>query len=292
MIGNSLSEDAGRYFNKVAEAGELTLDLTVKGVGGANLAHHAANLKAELTGVEKTWTRGKYFTYENGEFITATDESVDLLNTLKEKQFDIISLQQYEAYTDAAFEEALPYLVTEIRKLQPGAEIVLYQTWAQYGSQSTLTSMNNKFLNTIEPAVKKWATKVGEEIPGITTGGAPLRIIPAGYAFYLGNNTYDFCMSTPYVTTDTDEEAKEEAVGITLAKGLMRDVDHASYYGCYLADAVWFEMITGRQAAFKDADGNAVVPAPEGIETAEHLSRLEKLSGIAHTAVSMTDYKN
>lgn len=285
MIGNSLSEDAGRYFNKVAEASELNLDLTVKGVGGANLAHHAANLEAELAGVEKTWNRADYFTYENGEFITATEESVDLINTLKAKQFDVISLQQYEAYTDADFEESLPYLVTEIRKLQPNAEIVLYQTWAQYGSQSTLTSMNNKFLNTIEPAVKKWAVKVGAEVENITIGGAPMRIIPAGYAFYLGNNNLDFCMNTPYVTTDTNEEAKVEAVGITLAKGLMRDVDHASYYGCYLADAVWFEMLTGKQAAFADSSGKAVVPAPDGISTEEHLSRLESLSNLAHRAV-------
>lgn len=278
MIGNSLSEDAGRYFNSVAEAGELNLDLTVKGIGGANLNHHARNLEAELNGTEKTWERGEYFTYENGVFLNADDENIHLLNTLRNEKFDVISLQQYAAYNDSDFENSLPFLVTEIRKLQPNAQIVVYQTWAQYGSMSTLESMNNKFLNTIEPAVKKWADVVG------------VRVIPAGYAFYLGHNTHDFCMDPPYVTTDTDAEAKVEAVGIKKATGLMRDNDHASYYGCYLADAVWFEALTGRKAVTTDSNGNAVVPAPEGIDNEEHISRLQKLSETAHKAV--TDYKN
>lgn len=278
MIGNSLSEDAGRYFNSVAEAGELTLDLTVKGIGGASLAHHAKNLEAELNGIEKNWERGEYFTYENGVFMDADDENIHLLNTLRAEKFDVISLQQFSAYTDSDFESSLPYLVTELRKLQPQAKIVLYQTWANYGSESTLQSMNTSFLNRIEPATKKWAGNVG------------IKIIPAGYAFYLGHNTYDFCMDAPYVTTDTDAEAKVEAVGIKKATGLMRDVNHASYYGCYLADAVWFEFLTGRQAVTTDSNGNAVVPTPEGIDNEEHISRLQKLSETAHKAV--TDYKN
>ena len=96
-------------------------------------------------------------------------------------------------------------------------------------------------------------------------------------------------MDAPYVTTDTDAEAKVEAVGIKKATGLMRDVNHASYYGCYLADAVWFEFLTGRQAVTTDSNGNAVVPVPEGIDNEEHISRLQKLSETAHKAV--TDYK-
>ena len=160
MIGNSLSEDAGRYFNSVAAAGELTLDLTVKGIGGASLAHHAKNLEAELSGIEKNWERGEYFTYENGVFMDADDENIHLLNTLRAEKFDVISLQQFSAYTDSDFESSLPYLVTELRKLQPQAKIVLYQTWANYGSESTLQSMNTSFLNRIEPATKKWAENV------------------------------------------------------------------------------------------------------------------------------------
>lgn len=283
MIGNSLSEDAGRYINSVFEAGGVSLDLTVKGVGGSSLSHHAANLKAELNGEEKTWERADYFTYYNGERdLTA---STNLLDALNAKQYDVISLQQFSAYNDSDFEEALPYLATEIRKLQPNAEIVLYQTWANYGNEATLTSLNNSFLNTIEPAVSKWAEYVGENVSGITKNGEPMEIIPAGYAFYLGYNNTDFCINRPYVTTDTDAGAKEVAVGIELATGLMRDINHASYYGCYLADAVWFEMLTGRQASFKDENGRAVVPKPDAISTDEHLLRLETLSGIAHNAV-------
>lgn len=289
MIGNSLSEDANRYLHKVAEAGGVTFDVTVKGIGGSTLAHHAANLKAELAGrtadEADVNNRELYFTYRNGVMQDATDENQILLNALKETQYDVISLQQFSAYRDEDFDDELPYLVTEIRKLQPNAEIVLYQTWANYGSSSTLTSRNNSFLNTVEPTVRKWAEYTGKNVSNITSGGKAMTIIPAGRAFYLADNKYEFAGVTPYETGNTDPGAQVSTVGLKNATGLWRDVNHASYYGCYLADAVWFEIFTGKKAGTTLPNGDSAVPAPTGISAAEHLARLEKLSNIAHMAV-------
>lgn len=294
MIGNSLSEDAGRYFNDMAEADGLNLDLTVKGVGGASLSHHAANLKAELAGrtAEEaqaemdagTVERALYFTYKNGEYQTATDENKLLITALREKQYDVISLQQFSAYTESAFEDSLPYLAAEIRKLQPNAEIVLYQTWSP--KDSTKETRNYYFTNTIEPAIVKWAAYTGANVENITVNGEPMKVIAAGKAFYLADNKYSWC-ETAYTQGEGNTDA-EAQTGIEAkmngSPGLWRDYNHASYYGCYLADAVWYGTITGKKAPV-GTEANPVVKAPSGVTAAEHIERLTELSNIAHQVV-------
>ena len=295
MIGNSLSEDANRYLNNVALAGGLELDLTVKGIGGATLQNHADNLKAELAGrtaeeAQAQMDAGEvecalYFTYKNGIFQTSNNDNLLLTDALKNEQYDVISLQQFAGYTEAEFKDALPYLAAEIRKLQPNAEIMMYQTWSPYSSDSS--TRDSYFTATIEPAIDRWATYIGENVANITINNEPMKVIAAGRAFYLADKKFDFC-GTAYTTGDgnTDEEAKDNPTAeMDASLGLWRDFNHASYYGCYLADAVWFEMLTGKKAETVDAEGNPLVPAPTGIDAQEHLSRLENLSDIAHQVV-------
>ena len=208
-----------------------------------------------------------------------------LTKTLKEEQFDIISLQQYsKGYSDEGF-ASLEYIVREIRKLQPEAQIVMYQTWSGY---NTLASKRNStFLNTIEPSLKKWATYVPTLVDGITYDNGPMTIIPAGLAFYLADNKYDiFSVKYPEGETNTNAGAQlSDAEEFAAATGLFRDGEHVSYYGCYLADACWYEILTGKMAPVIDNNGNAVVKKPNTIDEIEHLRRLEILRDIAHEAI-------
>lgn len=331
MIGNSLSEDAQRYLNNMASAGGLDLNLTVKGVGGSTLTHHMSNLKSELeagldtkyntdtaavgeyiTAAGDNTDRILYFTYENG--VKQEDETDKLLiPALLEKQYDVISLQQFSAYTDADFEESLPYLTAKIRELQPNAEIVLYQTWSAYSGNQT-TRLSN-FIDTIEPTLDKWAAQVGANVDNITVNGESIKIIPAGHAFYLADTFHDWCGERFGLTAgNTEASAQTEAADwLNTATGLWRDVNHASYYGCYLADAVWYESLTGKRAPVTDAQGDAIVPIPTGVgpvvETDgenvtitedtttyftqptkdEHIAKLQQLSDIAHRIVLLNN---
>lgn len=80
--------------------------------------------------------------------------------------------------------------------------------------------------------------------------------------------------------------------------------DRASYYGTFLADAVWYEMFTGNRASAGTVDSPAITrPSGVGplfqngaivegqtkqyftITAEEHHARLEQLADIAHQAV-------
>ncbi len=313
MIGNSLSEDAQRHLNDVAAAGGKNFDVTVKHIGGASLAHHAANLKRELaagldadyddvskvdsyihSGEVEAEPRALYATFKNTVQQSGSGDSNKnrlLITALKEDTYDVISLQQFSAYSDEAFDDELAYLAQTIRQYQPNAEIMLYQTWSPY--HSTQHARTKYFTQTIEPAIIKWAGKTGAEVANITLSGEAMKIIPAGFAFNLAEQFYDWCGDEYLDSTNVDDttagvKTDYDAKSL-LAPGLMRDYNHASYYGSYLADCVWYEIITGEKAPTTTSGGTAVVnkPSADGINISdsEHLERLTQLSDIAHQAV-------
>ena len=298
FIGNSLSEDANRHLNNVAALGGLELDLTVAGIGGSGLPTHAANLKAELAG--RTWDEAMelinakeyeymplYWIYDNGVGRgTSYIYRERLLDMLTAKEYDVISLQQYDNYEDSGFSESLPYLTEQIRKLQPDAELVLYQTWSE--SYKLRESRSLLFDIIKAPANEKWAALTPQLVEGITEGDAPMRIIPAGTAFYVADEMYEiFGEKLPGNEGNTNEGTQDDnANDFSVATSLWRDKNHASYYGCYLADAVWFECLTGRKAPIGTVDAPAVPrPTATDITPEEHIERLEYLSDIAHGVV-------
>ena len=313
MIGNSLSEDAQRHLNDVATAGGKNFDVTVKHIGGASLAHHAANLKRELaagldvdyddvskvdsyihSGDVEAEPRALYATFKNTVQQSGSGDNNKnrlLITALKEDTYDVISLQQFSAYSDEAFDDELTYLAQTIRQYQPKAEIMLYQTWSPY--YSTQHARTKYFTQTIEPAIIKWAGKTGAEGENITLDGNAIKIIPAGFAFNLAEQFYDWCGDEYLDSTNVDDTTAgvktDYDLKSLLAPGLMRDHNHASYYGSYLADCVWYEIITGEKAPTMTSGGTAIVDKPSAdginISDSEHLERLKQLSDIAHQAV-------
>lgn len=317
MIGNSLSEDAGRFFEDVAEAGGLTLDLTIKGVGGSELSHHSNNLKREIGyGLDKDFDnkyqayidmvreesidRPLYFRMKTGETTvspgsTGYNKDFLLVKALMDDEYDVISLQQFSSgYSDVGMKEPLEYLTETIRKFQPNAEIMIYQAWGGYSGRL------DYFKSNIEPLCDKYSNQIPATVSNITAHGDDIEIIPSGHAFYLAEIFSDWG-GNDYRNGDGNTNAgTQDSLSTTdsfnVASGLYRDFNHASYYGCYLTNAVWYEMLTGKQAPFVDSTGNAIIKKPSGylaadtenanqivdISDAEHLERLEYLSDIAH----------
>ncbi len=292
LIGSSISEDAGRYLDEVAAADGFDLNVTVKGIGGSNFTHHAANLRAELAGrtvaqakeqlAAGTVVKPLYWTYIDGVYQTSQSQT-RLIDALNEKQYDVISLNQ-AAYHDPDVQEDITFIAETIRKYQPNAEIVFYQTWSHYDSSKA--DRNYYYTHSVEPQVVAWAAATGANAEGVIADKSPVKIFPAGKAFYLADNKYEWCgVRYSYDDGDTESEAKYDVTTKMLGStGLWRDYNHASYYGCYLADAVWYEMLTGRKAAV-GTEASPAVPMPDGITAAEHIERLEQLSDIAHQAV-------
>ena len=299
LIGSSMTEDTGRFLYNIAKAGGLDLEVTVKGLGGSSLSHHAANIQAELAGrtaqeaLQETTdalARGEdnprivYFTYENGEYIKSTYNNVLLTDALKEKDYDVISINQKTSDGHAIGFEELGYILGEIRKLQPTAQLVLHQTWnAWHWSEITRRSV---FTDKIDPLTKHWTAYVPTVTPGITHNNKPLTYIPAGRAFNIADNKYEiFNVKYPEGDDSRPAGALLEIEEFQAATGLYRDLAHGSYYGCYLADACWFEYLTGRIAPIVDNEGKPVVEKPDSLTMEEHIRRLELLRDVAHEAM-------
>lgn len=322
MIGTSMTEDTGRYLYDVAAAGELDLDLTVKGIGGSNLSMHARNIAAELAGrtgadnIQMTedaraeynegvangtvdedfdWNpRVRYFTYKNGRYIDPDDadytsDMASLVYTLKNEQFDVISINQASSGGCDPDIESLKYILGEIRKLQPDAQLVIHQTWFGWNTSDTDPARRyGIFTKGIEPVIDMFANDVPSSVPNITYGNSPVTIIPAGRAFYIADRKYEDIFGVKYPSISTNDrpgEALYEEAEFAAATGLLRDSAHGSYYGCYLADACWYEFLTGKIAPVTNAEGEAAIAKPDSISAEEHIARLELLRDVAHEAM-------
>ncbi len=275
MIGNSLSEDSAAYLHDMAEASGVSLNQTVMLVGGADISHHAANLRADLAdpdyepeGGDK---RDKYYNYVNGQVHAQPWKK--LTQALKAKKYDIITLQGFyydgESYSEKSFQD-LSYLVTEIKKLHPNAKIMLYEIWPDYkGSYIPGMVPADIFNCIISPVTREWADRLGVEV------------IPSGAAFVLAEEKYgdEFNHQYPDSASNTDPGVQTPAEELLAgSKGLYRDINHASYYGRYLTDAVIFESVTGARPS-----DTYTVPAPDGVT--DHAGNLAKLREVAHKAV-------
>ncbi len=119
-IGNSFSEDAMRYLQRIAESDRYPLQAINLMIGGCSLARHYRNL---LSG-EKA-----YGLQQNG---CATGFSVSLQEALLTQEYDVVTLQQvsHDAPRFETYEPYLSVLAQEIRKCQPKAKLFLHMTWA------------------------------------------------------------------------------------------------------------------------------------------------------------------
>lgn len=300
MIGNSLTVDATRYLTNLTEAGGVELYYKTKVFSAATIEEHAANLDAELNGrtiqeanalisaAEKAGTAKPRIIYGSSKNYTADYADNGLLSTpLKNEQFDIISIQTYSsdggAFSEEDF-EALGKMVSQIRALQPEAEIILYEPWLHY--RKTIEERNSNYLTSF-PGV---LAKVKEDIPlryeNITSNNRPLASVPVAEGFYKADNL-DSVFSAIYPAGDTENLGDltlewTDTEEFIYATGLYRDFAHASYYGCYLTHAMWYEFLTGEIAPTTDNEGNAIVGKPDSVNDDEHLRRLEILKNIAH----------
>lgn len=306
LIGTSMAEDTGRHLYDVAKAAGQDIEVRVMGVGGSNLDIHARNIKEELAGRTGTDTLTRpeseqrlYFTYVNGVCLDRAADNVTLTDTLKNQQFDVIGINDMSStgcYTTegATRKESLSYIMGEIRKLQPNAQLVYNQTWGGY--QQDVPSRRAVFEEKIEPAVQELVEYVAETVSGITPDDSPMLVVPSGRAFNIVDKKHDMFMVPIPADADSSRPAGSltETDEFNEATGLFRDQAHGSYYGCYLADACWYEFLTGRIAPVVDANGNPAVPKPtagEGanVSDAEHIERLKLLRDCAHEAI--LDYK-
>ena len=119
-IGNSFSQDAQRYLNRIAKADGCTLNTFNLYIGGCPLSRHYRNM---LSGERA------YSLEMNGE---STGFYVSIKEALLSRDWDVVTVQQ-QSGRSPYYETYQPYLTKlaeYVRQCCPQTKLVVHQTWA------------------------------------------------------------------------------------------------------------------------------------------------------------------
>ena len=119
-IGNSFSQDAQRYLNRLAKHNGLNVRAVNLYIGGCSLETHYLNMLDDLPN----------YTYEfNGE---STGLKLSIRQALTSCHWDVITLQQASHYSakSATYFPYIEALAAYVRKYCPHAKLVIHETWA------------------------------------------------------------------------------------------------------------------------------------------------------------------
>ena len=166
-IGNSFSQDAQRYLNRIARADGIKLNTFNLYIGGCSLYTHYKNMIGD---------NEAYLLEMNGE---STGFKVSIKEALLTRDWDVVTLQQVSSqspYYDT-YQPYLNSLVALVKHCVPKAKIVLHQTWAYEKDSKRLTEeLGYKKHEDMFKDIKKACSKAAKEIDADF-------IIPSGELF-------------------------------------------------------------------------------------------------------------
>ena len=226
-IGNGFSTDAHRFLHSLAEQNGVNLECYNLFIGGCSLETHWINYAEN----------NAFYDLEiNGNEAT---RKISISEALLMKNWDIITVQQASAYS-GIFESYLPYLTDlaeVVRKKVPTAKLYFHETWSY-----EIGSLHEGFLNynsnqkemylCIKDSAKKASDLINAEI--IPTGDVVQFVRENIPEFNYKNGGLSLCRDSFHLSED---------------------------YGRFLAGAVWFKKLTGRnlkEQAFLDFDSEKV----------------------------------
>ncbi len=236
LIGNSFSQNAGRYLPQLAEEGNHPLVIGRAEIGGCPLQKHWE--LAELAEKNPNDPKGKPY---NGK---------SLRMLLSIGKWDVVSLQQYSLFSGDV-STYMPYarkLYDFIKSIQPNTRIVFHQTWAYRIDSKDFSRIggNQSAKNSAEMWEKSRAAyrTVASELG--------MKIMPVGDAFWKVNSDkkwafkpdtkFDF--SNPvYPNLPNQTNSLHRGYSWDKSKKLVFDSHHANEAGCFLGSLVWYTFL-------------------------------------------------
>ncbi len=275
-IGNSFSTNATeQMLNFIEGADNVNMTIGRADLGGCSLEKHW-NLVEQCDLIPGV----KPYHFE----ILGVDDKIPmtLREILTSRQWNYVTLQQvsHQSWRRDTFTPFLNNLYELVKELAPQATPLLHQTWAYRIDNYDYFTENNinqeKMFTLIKDNYKYFSEALG------------CRVLPSGAAIqkarkfmnFQPDNNFDF--ENP-VYDNLPEQSKSLIIGYKWRTGntatgkaeLGFDPIHLNDKGCYIANAVWFEMLTG-----KSVFDNKYSP---DFLTAEEL---EKFKQIAHETVA------
>ena len=166
-IGNSFSQDATRYLNKIAKSDGIDIDVVNLCIGGCPLSRHYSNIQTDEKAYEMEY---------NGDNI---GEKASLKETIASRKWDYITLQQV-SHGSIDYKTYQPYLnkiVAYIRDVAPDAKIAIHQTCAyEQGSDRLCNELKYKKQSEMFEDIKSAYDKAANEVNAD-------MIIPSGEMF-------------------------------------------------------------------------------------------------------------
>jgi hypothetical protein len=261
-VGNSFSQNATTFLPQLVEAGGHELVLGTAQTGGCSLERHWKAAEAELTNPGSK--EGKIYGGKS------------LVEIISKGKWDVVTMQQYSLLSSDT-ETYRPYakkLYDHLRTLQPGAEIVVHQTWAYRSDASRFGQVGAEKHAASQQEMWERSRAAYRQIAGDL--GTP--VIPVGDAFwrvdsdpkwgYKPDANYDF--NNPMFPALPDQNASLH-VGYRWSadKKLTKDANHANVAGQYLGGLVWYSSL------FRESTEDlAFVPPGLSPEFAAHLRKV------------------
>ena len=211
-VGNSFSWDAVEQ-ELVPMCKEANVDVEVHNLyyGGCSLEQHARFMQSDS------------MVYSHRVCTNAVPrevrDTISLLQALQLTEYDYISLQQASHLSGvrATYDPWLRMLMDTIKAYQPDAQLCWMQTWA-YSKDATHFGFPH-YQNDQQLMYDSIVSCVRYVM---SSSAYPLLLVPCGEAVQLGRQT-------------------------SLGDTFCRDGYHLKYsYGRYIASAVWFEILTGK----------------------------------------------
>ena len=279
-IGNSFAENAVKYLREFARAAGHEIQIREANLPSHSLEQHWRYVQQNEA--DPTVPAGRPYKGARGE-----PASQALVELLAAERWDFVTLQQVShlSYKAESFQPHLQLLVDFVRQRAPEAEILLHQTWA-YREDHAL--FREGFSST------EMAARIARTYQELARA-LELRVLPVGDAFEAVRQTEEW----RFVFPDPEFDYEHPRLGSlprqrgslhrgwqwrknreTGADELRLDAIHANAAGCYLAGAVWFEVI------FKeDVTNNAFCPAELSAADAAFLRRAAHRAASASLAV-------
>lgn len=258
-VGNSFSNNATHYLPELAKAGghELIIGKAVK--GGCSFQQHWDAVEAWRTNPEDP--KAKIYSGKS------------LRDQLGTGAWDVITIQQYSQHSSdgTTYRPYAHKLHAHLKTLQPGAEIVLHQTWAyrvdadKFGqiAPGKPAGSQREMWERSRAAYREVAGELG------------LRVIPTGDAFWRVDSdpVWNYKPDTTFdpkaaVAPALPAQTHSLHVGYRWLAGekLGKDANHANAAGEYLGALVWYGFLFN-----ESPERLAFVPAGVAPEFAAHL---------------------